>query len=572
MAATMIELKPNRLLLDSNFDGYKLSLEEIPSNKREFSNQVDRVLLNTSQYSLLHAKLFGFHNFLTGDGFDENDSVYFFDTEWNLCKTYIDPICDELIDPIVIWRLPRNRERKAGDYNVSLKFLSASTAVIGDGTGVLYIVDTGSRNDDDPFSVCFSDEVAGQDEAFVIVDAVTKVNAKEIEEIHSLLVSVEQNSETEKFSTILHWITFSKVDDAWRQEAIRQVKTRGFIQYAHLERDCGSIYMICDSECKVISNSDFPIETEKTQIESKEKVYSWSQNIEDITVRITLPADAKKELINVATESLKIEVKYDDGRLMGGDLYQKIETDMTTWTLEQNVLEVVLNKSETGSMWPELIKDDQSGEHVVDTCIAEQVHERLSHLCSDNEALPQSGTTFNSQQVEECDFEGDKSVTFVRLSGTTNKVTHRINLGSHQVLVTSQLSRELPAALGIRHDVDICLWQPQGSGDDFSITHEGTLLAIGYVQASKQNKKFTACPPNLSYTAICETSGHLFIYKQNKSVSSGEVRNRSTGRRICNVAQQQVVNISSEEVLGIFPSNKSLFLLYEKNIVVLKVE
>lgn len=96
--------------------------------------------------------------------------------------------------------------------------------------------------------------------------------------------------------------------------------------------------------------------------------------------------------------------------------------------------------------------------------------------------MPQCGTTFTSQQVEECDFETDKTVTFERLSGLNNNVTHKIHLGSHQVLLTVNLNSDLPPALGIRHDVDVCLWQPQGCGNDFSISHEGTLLAFGYVQ------------------------------------------------------------------------------------------
>lgn len=67
-------------------------------------------------------------------------------------------------------------------------------------------------------------------------------------------------------------------------------------------------------------------------------------------------------------------------------------------------------------------------------------------------------------------------------------MTHKVNLGSHQVLLTVRLNKDLPLAMGIRHDVDMCLWQPQGRGDDFSITHEGTLLAMSYVQVRNKYK------------------------------------------------------------------------------------
>lgn len=101
---------------------------------------------------------------------------------------------------------------------------------------------------------------------------------------------------------------------------------------------------------------------------------------------------------------------------------------------------------------------------------------------NDFQAIPQSGTTFNSQQIEECDFETDKSETFERISGITNQTTHRIHLGSHQVLLSPYLSPEMPPALGIRHDVDVCLWQPVLDAGNFNCRHEGTLLAFGYVQ------------------------------------------------------------------------------------------
>lgn len=79
------------------------------------------------------------------------------------------------------------------------------------------------------------------------------------------------------------------------------------------------------------------------------------------------------------------------------------------------------------------------------------------------------------------------------------------------------------------------------------------------------------CPPNMNYAAICESSGHLFIYRQTKMISNSELRNRGTGRRINNIAQQQVINLSNDEVLGIYASNSNLFLLCEKSITILSL-
>ncbi|CAH1968283.1 unnamed protein product [Acanthoscelides obtectus] len=302
------------------------------------------------------------------------------------------------------------------------------------------------------------------------------------------------------------------------------------------------------------------------------KAYQWTQNLEDITIKLPLPDGTTSNQVQIQTEPTKLEIKCEANILASGDLYQRIDSDLTTWSIEESVLQVILNKSENGLMWPELIVGDNTGEYVLDTCIVQEVHEKLAQLCSESETAPQTGATFNSQQIEECDFETDKSGSFERFCGKTNQATHKVNLGSHLVLVTCTLDPCLPPAIGIRHDVDVCIWQPKNCDGNFEITHEGTLLAFGYVQASKQNRKFIACPPDLSYSVISESTRHLFIYRQDRSITDTELRNRSTGRRIHSVAEQQVVNIPvDEEILGIHATNNILYLLLETSIVSLQM-
>jgi hypothetical protein len=84
--------------------------------------------------------------------------------------------------------------------------------------------------------------------------------------------------------------------------------------------------------------------------------------------------------------------------------------------------------------------------------------------------------------VEECDFECDKLTIFERLCRDSHHVTHKINLGSHQVLLTVNFDTELPLAVATRSDVDACIWQPKMTPNDFCLEHTGTLLALGYIQ------------------------------------------------------------------------------------------
>nr|CAH7713262.1 unnamed protein product [Callosobruchus chinensis] len=573
MPPTLIELKPKRNLLDPNFDGYKLSLKQIPIKKKELQNAVDRVLLNPNQFSVLQAKLIGLHNFLVGDYNEESDSVYFVDNEWNVCKSSLNPVTEELVDPVILWQVPDKEQRKSGDYNISMKFVAADLMVIADGRGTLYIVNTGNRNNNETFTACFSEEVVGSQEPFVIIDAVVKEGERS-QELHVLLLTIKQESceQKEKFISVLHWITLTKVENEdWAQTALKQLKSKGLIQYAAFEKTCDALYIVSEDECKFTLNSDNPVKNDQTEANAP-KAYQWTQTLEEITVKIPLADNVTKNQINVITEPAKLEIKHEANILARGDLYQRIDSNLTTWNIEENILKVTLNKSENGLMWPELIKGDKTGEYVLETCIVQEAHDKLSHLCGDNEAAPQTGTTFNSQQIEECDFETDKSGSFERFCGKTNAATHKVNLGSHQVLVTCTLDHTLPAAIGIRHDVDVCIWQPKRADGNFEISHEGTLLAFGYVQASKQNRKFIACPPDLSYSVICESTRHLFIYRQDRSITDTELRNRSTGRRVHSVAEQQVLNIpADEEILGVHATNNVLFLLLEKSIVALKM-
>lgn len=69
------------------------------------------------------------------------------------------------------------------------------------------------------------------------------------------------------------------------------------------------------------------------------------------------------------------------------------------------------------------------------------------------------------------------------------------------------------------------------------------------------------CSPDLNSVVICQDTRHIFLYKQQSTIDSGELRNRNTGRYIPKVAQQYVINIDNEEIIGVYCSNKFLFIL-----------
>lgn len=105
----LVSLSPDRRLLDSSFDGYKLSLEAFPKystclesglyweyeRKQFFNNtchfllftfpEIDRVRLNQNQYSYQHLKAFATFNHLIADPFNSN-VIFAIDKLWKVYK------------------------------------------------------------------------------------------------------------------------------------------------------------------------------------------------------------------------------------------------------------------------------------------------------------------------------------------------------------------------------------------------------------------------------------------------------------------------------------------------------
>ncbi|KAL1518026.1 hypothetical protein ABEB36_001712 [Hypothenemus hampei] len=560
MSVITLEIKPDRLLMDPNFDGYKLSLEELKFSKQNLKIPTGKALLNPSKSGLLHAKLFGLHNHLIYDRFDQFFSVYFIDKQFNIQKAYVDNDSEQLVEPVNVYSIPNERDVATGDYNATLCFASPEYAVASDGMGLLYVLNTKDKKNDDQFECVFSDKVLDNGEkGFVVSDALYHSGKQEL---HVLLLHIEED-DSNRFVSVIHWLTFKgSFDNNWGQVGLKQLKTKGEIQYLHLEINCDHVYVVSENPVKFTLNSEHPIE--ENIAETQRKNYQWIQNFEDITLRYPLEQNCQKNLIKVIAENRKITISYNANTLLEGELGGPIDASLLTWSLVGDILEVSIVKSDP-TMWSKFIKEDQQGEHLI-----EPINERPQGLTRETEMVPQSGQTFHSQQIEECDFETDKSEVFLRISGLSNKVTHQIHLGSHQVLLSQYLDSVQPPALGIRRDVDVCLWQPKLDQDgNFFCKHEGTLLAFGYVQASKTNRKYLSCSPNLSYSVVSESAGHIFIYRQNKPLLGGNLRNRTTGQQVKNVAQQQVFHLINEDILGIVAANQYLYILGETFILVL---
>lgn len=162
------------------------------------------------------------------------------------------------------------------------------------------------------------------------------------------------------------------------------------------------------------------------------------------------------------------------------------------------------------------------------------------------------------------------------MDAISHQTTHKANLGSNNpVLFTLSLRAGSPLAFALRNDVDACVWLPyvQSNAENdvtLNIKHEGTLNAFGYIQASKQQKKFMQCSPDMNYAIICEPHRHIFVYKSTYATAAG-LKNRNSSTKI-SIGQQKLITMDdSDEVLGIVCQTETTILLTQKHVLCLQI-
>ena len=131
--------------------------------------------------------------------------------------------------------------------------------------------------------------------------------------------------------------------------------------------------------------------------------------------------------------------------------------------------------------------------------------------------------------------------------------------------------------------MDGLIWHPtltptltNSNKHSLSMDHVGTISALGYVQASKQQRRFTCISPNLAFAAIVDRCRHVYIYRQPTKISEGcELRNRNTGQKVKKVAKLQVVTMeqdtNNEEVIGALASNTTVFVATKTSLFTIRV-
>lgn len=564
----IVELRPDSKLLKSNFDGYKLSLEPIPVLKLENIPAPDHVTADSStEYSFLHSSLYQLHNHLIADPWLHN-TAYFFDSSTTIQKVHYDANVGKLKQLIPVFRCSVKRlQGSGGVYNCDFKFISEKYAVLSDGVGTLRILETGDRQKSDEWkSIQEFQPLNG--EGFIIQDAKFTVDKGE-KFIHVLFLHIEQLDG--KFHNIIDWITLKQAEGAktWEEAARRTIQGKGSLYYLSLDPKCKSIVYSSNHEYKytldtvneIVDEMITEPTIENLQVVESENPFSWNQSGEDITISFKRTAEATKDEFSVKCQQSNIEVKFRSEVLLSSDLFGDIDTDLTTWSLENDSMQLNLVKKDPELFWSYLIP----GGPPMDASNDKQPSVLSNVPVSD----------LNSQ-MEDCDYgdEGHQDEEFFisRLDSKTHETTHKIFLGSNHPLFSATLRPGFSKAIAVRNDVDCCLWLQNisPSDEDWSMKHEATLHAFGYIQASKRERKYLMCSPDTNLAVICESSRHVFIYKNSYNTAGG-LRKRS-GPQLT-IGQQKLVSFdgSNGDIVGISVENEIILLLTENAICCLQL-
>ncbi|KAM4705426.1 nudC domain-containing protein 1 [Rhinophrynus dorsalis] len=581
MEAANCSLKVNRALLDPKFESYRLSQDPLPCYNVELDSAVAEVKLRDDQYTLDHMRAFGMYNYLHCNSWVP-DSMFYVDQLGRVMNLTV-TLDTALGKPTEVFRFPSDLNACDNRLCSSMHFTSAQWVALSDGTGTLYLTRIGGQGDSasGKWEIMFNQELG---EPFIVVHSVSTV-CSEMHVIDVLLLSIEKDESDIKgsgFHVSLEWVSIARAnsEEDSKYEILKRRKLHGksVPHYAAIEPDGKGLMIISYKPFRFIvdegNETVSPDDETMDEDDKKGPLYYWQQTGDDVTLTFQLPEGMTKEDVTIKFSPTEISIRLKEQDFLKGQLHSVIDHESSVWIIKDGrSVEATLMKRDAGCMWPELIVGDKQGEFIADPAQCAAIAEQLMHLTSEemNPDPDDEKPPCNAQELEECDICLEDSTSLCRFGGDHLKATHVVNLGSNPYLFSLVASPDLMPCFSLRHDVDALLWQPVSEQEGNLWEHVATFNALGYVQASKQNKKFFTCAPNFSYAALCECVSRIFIYRQPTAIST-VLYNRKEKRHVGQVAKQQLKSLeTTDPILGFQASNERLFVLTTKKLSIIKV-
>ncbi|XP_017065855.1 nudC domain-containing protein 1-like isoform X2 [Drosophila eugracilis] len=556
---SVVELNVNSTLIDTNFDGYKLSFEPVPVLRQNLEFSPMRQELITDDFSLLHAQLFDYQNHLFADPWLSYDS-YFIDVRHQLIQCKYNPLTRLADGQRVVYAM-KYGDQGDGDkndlmhYNYTLKFVSERLCVICDGLTSYHLIDTGDRSRSGPqdWQLITRTPVnsAGEYHGYVLYDArmdwKTDTECKQISLVaghvaHRYVVRKRHQIQVHFIDLTLGRWTKTMESNEWFYRVFQRLETTGSIQYCTFELGAESLIVASKREVQT------PEQRKASDDDIAEAAANASPDILDCLLENELPPYVPQSSFEVRCTTCSVVVEYMTHVIFTACLYGDLDPDFPEWKMKSNGLEVELTKEEH-EYWPQLLAELKDG-----------VEEEIKLIKKGELPFP---NLLEPSEEDDMNYDDTRMVRFNFISGC---ITHTIFLDISPLQFSKTLLPGFPAAFATREGVDTSIWmqnlQPTPT-NEWSVSHEGQLHAFGIMYASKNNRKFASCCPDLEYAVICERSRHVTIYQPLHDADNG-LRNRD-GSPVSK-GKQSIVTLPARtgEILGMNTS-KNLITILSKN-------
>ncbi|XP_018350171.1 PREDICTED: nudC domain-containing protein 1 [Trachymyrmex septentrionalis] len=549
----IIELRPNKSLINSSFEKYQFFNEVISIiSENRLRNHIYRLEPNHNQESWLEARLFAFHNHLFNNVYDM--SCWFIDETLAVWRLDEDGSLDQ------VYKLHTDTRSSEITYNPSIGFTSNNIVVISDGGGNLHILIGYTEENRKVFPV------APEKPGIIMNVQYIEKSSKIILTICAIATDNNQKKYTQLILLSYSLYVENEITKVYNIDK-QLLKVQGTVDYVYVEENGNYLHSICQDnisfENKNLQQTETEIEKPSVSLQIKIPKYYWSQDEESLTVWIKVPKQHSNKRPKITIKSLELSVTIDNEILIQGECPHRLEENMATWRHKEDTLQIDLSKYENGLMWNELIKGDTGGECLPNEALAAEIHARLAHLCTDQQNNSVGGDQpcvgFNAEQLEECDLEG-KDKFLQRINFLTQATTHLARLGSNNhVLFTYK--RKYGQTVCLRYDHDACIWEMDNGNDNtqWNLQHVHSFPGFGYVEASKSNKKFCVSPIDGSYIAIVKHTRHVFLYER------PDVEAKSAKQRIIDLDCQ------ASPIMGVVATNKYLIVLSKDKLYRLQI-
>lgn len=342
MTHKIVNLRPDPKLFHHNFEGYKLSLESIPVFRSNHAKDVLRVRPTDEQFSLMHIQLFAMQNHLFMDPWSREQG-YYVNVDLEIVRTSYNLKEGSPERSSTVFQLKSMTERRPGDYNYTLHFISEKYAIVCDGIGSLMLLNTGNRTKVNHLwsqGAQYSFDYEGEKRGFVILDA----RLDQVQGCHQISLALGHIERIEKeyggtMKNYMHitWATWSLSEERWIFAIKDILEGSGALHYCAFEPKAESLIICSNFEYTWRSNPTLKEDSDGAKNDEQEKLFHyksicWSQTSEDVKIYFTMTSESTEGL-TVSSEQHEFSIIRNGEKMSSFKVERAILPERTKWSM-----------------------------------------------------------------------------------------------------------------------------------------------------------------------------------------------------------------------------------------------